>query len=34
VAEYHATGLDTPVIAITPTPGIDLPEAISKLAPA
>jgi probable F420-dependent oxidoreductase len=34
VAEYHATGLDTPVIAITPTPGIDLTEAISKLAPA
>jgi probable F420-dependent oxidoreductase len=34
VAEYHATGLDTPVIAITPTPGLDLPEAISKLAPA
>jgi probable F420-dependent oxidoreductase len=34
VAEYHATGLNTPVIAITPTPGIDLPEAISKLAPA
>jgi probable F420-dependent oxidoreductase len=34
VAEYHATGLNTPVIAITPTPGLDLPEAISKLAPA
>jgi probable F420-dependent oxidoreductase len=34
VAQYHATGLDTPVIAITPTPGLDLPEAISKLAPA
>jgi probable F420-dependent oxidoreductase len=34
VAEYHATGLDTPVIAIAPTPGLDLPEAISKLAPA
>src|SRR5215813_2996665 len=34
VAEYHATGLDTPVIAITPTPGLDLAEAISKLAPA
>ena len=34
VAEYHATGLDTPVIAITPTPGIDFAEAISKLAPA
>ncbi len=34
VAEYHATGLDTPVIAITPVPGIDLAETISKLAPA
>lgn len=34
VAEYHATGLDTPVIAITPVPGLDLPAAISKLAPA
>jgi len=34
VAEYHATGLNTPVIAITPVPGLDLPEAISKLAPA
>jgi probable F420-dependent oxidoreductase len=34
VAEYHATGLDTPVIAITPTPGIDLAATISKLAPA
>jgi probable F420-dependent oxidoreductase len=34
VAEYHATGLDTPVIAITPVPGIDLAETITKLAPA
>jgi probable F420-dependent oxidoreductase len=34
VAEYHTTGLDTPVIAITPVPGIDLAETISKLAPA
>jgi probable F420-dependent oxidoreductase len=34
VAEYQATGLDTPVIAILPTPGIDLTEAVSKLAPA
>jgi len=34
VAEYHTTGLDTPVIAITPLPGIDLAETISKLAPA
>jgi probable F420-dependent oxidoreductase len=34
VAQYHATGLNTPVIAILPTPGIDLADAISKLAPA
>jgi probable F420-dependent oxidoreductase len=34
VAQYHATGLDTPVIAILPTPGIDLTDAITKLAPA
>jgi probable F420-dependent oxidoreductase len=34
VAAYHATGLDTPVIAILPTPGIDLPDALAKLAPA
>ncbi|MGH3304608.1 MAG: LLM class F420-dependent oxidoreductase [Streptosporangiaceae bacterium] len=34
VAEYHAAGLDTPAIAILPTPGIDLPEVIAKLAPA
>ena len=34
VAEYHAAGLDTFAIAILPTPGIDLPDAIAKLAPA
>jgi len=36
VAEYQATGLDTPVIAITPVPGLDLDlaDTISKLAPA
>jgi len=34
VAEYHATGLDTPAIAILPAPGLDLTEAVSKLAPA
>jgi len=34
VAEYHATGLDTPVIAVTPVPGLDLTEAVSALAPA
>jgi probable F420-dependent oxidoreductase len=34
VAEYHAAGLDTPVIAILPTPGADMAEAVTKLAPA
>lgn len=34
VAQYHAAGLDTPAIAILPTPGIDLPDVIAKLAPA
>jgi probable F420-dependent oxidoreductase len=34
VAEYQAAGLDTPVIAIMPVPGLDLPGTISKLAPA
>jgi probable F420-dependent oxidoreductase len=34
VAEYQATGLDTPVIAIMPVPGLDLAGTISKLAPA
>jgi probable F420-dependent oxidoreductase len=34
VAEYHAAGLDTPVIAILPTPGVDLSAAIGGLAPA
>jgi probable F420-dependent oxidoreductase len=34
VAEYHATGLDTPAIAILPAPGLDLPEAVAKLGPA
>jgi probable F420-dependent oxidoreductase len=34
VAAYHATGLDTPVIAILPTPGINLPDTLAKLAPA
>jgi probable F420-dependent oxidoreductase len=33
VAEYQAAGLDTPVIAITPVPGLDLADTISKLAP-
>jgi probable F420-dependent oxidoreductase len=34
VAEYQAAGLDTPVIAITPVPGLDLADTIRKLAPA
>jgi probable F420-dependent oxidoreductase len=34
VAQYHTAGLDTFAIAILPTPGIDLPDAIAKLAPA
>jgi probable F420-dependent oxidoreductase len=34
VAEYHATGLDTPVIAILPTPGLDPAEAVRKLGRA
>jgi probable F420-dependent oxidoreductase len=31
VAGYHATGLDTPVIAILPTPGVDIADAVAKL---
>ncbi len=31
VAEYHAAGLDTPVIAILPTPGLDVAEGVRKL---
>jgi len=34
VAEYHATGLDTPVIAILPTPGLDIGEGVRKLGRA
>jgi probable F420-dependent oxidoreductase len=33
-AQYHAAGLNTFAIAILPTPSIDLPDAIAKLAPA
>jgi probable F420-dependent oxidoreductase len=32
VDEYRATGLDTPVIAILPTPGVDAAEAVRGLA--
>ncbi len=34
VAEYQAAGLDTPVIAIVPVPGVDQAEAVRELAPA
>jgi probable F420-dependent oxidoreductase len=34
VAEYQASGLDTPVIAILPAPGVDIAETIRGLAPA
>ena len=34
VAEYQAAGLDTPVIAIPPVPGLDLADTIRQLAPA
>jgi alkanesulfonate monooxygenase SsuD/methylene tetrahydromethanopterin reductase-like flavin-dependent oxidoreductase (luciferase family) len=34
VAEYHATGLDTPVIMIVPAPGVDEAAAVRHLAPA
>jgi probable F420-dependent oxidoreductase len=34
VAEYHTTGLDTPVISILPTPGLDIAEGVRKLGRA
>jgi len=34
VAQYQAAGLDTPVMAIMPVPGLDLADTIRKLAPA
>jgi alkanesulfonate monooxygenase SsuD/methylene tetrahydromethanopterin reductase-like flavin-dependent oxidoreductase (luciferase family) len=34
VAEYQAAGLDTPVIAIVPVPGMDQAEVVRELAPA
>jgi probable F420-dependent oxidoreductase len=33
VAEYHANGLDTPVIALLPAPEAELTESIRRLAP-
>ena len=32
VAEYHATGLDTPVIMVVPMPGVDEVAAVRGLA--
>jgi probable F420-dependent oxidoreductase len=34
VSEYQAAGLDTPVIAIVPTPDASIVESVRKLAPA
>jgi probable F420-dependent oxidoreductase len=34
VAQYQETGLDTPVIGLLPAPGVELTEAVRKLAPA
>jgi probable F420-dependent oxidoreductase len=34
VAEYQASGLDTPVIAIVPPPGADVADLVRRLAPA
>jgi probable F420-dependent oxidoreductase len=34
VAEYQQAGLETPIIAIMPVPGLDLPDAIRKLGRA
>jgi probable F420-dependent oxidoreductase len=34
VAQYQASGLDTPVIAILPAPGADITDAVRRLAPA
>ncbi len=34
VAEYQAQGLDTPVIAIVPPPGADVPDLVTRLGPA
>jgi alkanesulfonate monooxygenase SsuD/methylene tetrahydromethanopterin reductase-like flavin-dependent oxidoreductase (luciferase family) len=33
VDAYRAAGLDTPVIAVIPPPGIDVAEAVRGLAP-
>lgn len=33
LARYRAEGLDTPVVAIVPAPGVDVPAAVRQLAP-
>jgi len=34
VAEYRASGIDTPVISVIPAPGTDVTEAVRRLGPA
>jgi alkanesulfonate monooxygenase SsuD/methylene tetrahydromethanopterin reductase-like flavin-dependent oxidoreductase (luciferase family) len=34
VAEYQARGVDTPVIAIIPPPGADVPDLVRRLSRA
>jgi probable F420-dependent oxidoreductase len=34
VAEFHAAGLDTPIMQLLPAPGADLATSLRKLAPA
>jgi probable F420-dependent oxidoreductase len=34
VEQYRASGLDTPVLMVVPTPGVDEAEAVRQLAPA
>jgi len=34
VEQYRASGLDTPVLMLVPTPGVDEAEAVRRLAPA
>jgi hypothetical protein len=34
VAKYSASGLDTPVIAIVPPPGLNVADAVRGFAPA
>jgi alkanesulfonate monooxygenase SsuD/methylene tetrahydromethanopterin reductase-like flavin-dependent oxidoreductase (luciferase family) len=33
VEQYRASGLDTPVVMVVPTPGVDEVEAVRQLAP-